>query len=495
MGEKQTIGVIDIGSNSVRLVVYDRLSRVPHPIVNEKVLCGLARQLDRTGVLYPLGKQRALQALARFTTLARAMKLQEVTALATSAVRDAHDGPAFVKELDSTLGLKVDVLSGAEEARFAGYGILAAMPQAEGLVADLGGGSLELVPIEGGELKSGVSLPIGPLRFSNGHDIDTIKKLISNTCEHSQIVKAVEGKVLYALGGGFRTLAKLHMEKTKYPLRLVHEYRVNPAEFKSFCESITDMNKSQREKIESMTDRKVDVLALTAQILRQLIVNGKPKYLVFSVYGIREGYLYRTMPAHIRSQDPLFAACMDLLTIEGERARGEHLRLAKELLNWIKPLFPDDTKEDERLRLAATILLKLAILEHVNFRGETAFRMLLHAPLTALSHPARVFLALSVFHRYCSECEDNVDKLARKFISRKAMQQARLTGVALRLAYVLYAGAPGILEAARLKKTNKHLILELLPVGHGLVGEAVEKRLSKLADLMQLEPAIKYVNA
>src|SRR5215475_6672033 len=166
------VGIIDVGSNSIRLVVYERASRAPLPVFNEKVLCGLARGLDATGRLNPAGVEMALANIDRFTTLAHNMKVTSLDLLATAAVRDAADSADFMSELASRPGIEAHIVSGQDEARFSGYGVMCGMPDASGVMGDLGGGSLELVALGQGRLGNSTTLPIGPLRLMSSGKSD-----------------------------------------------------------------------------------------------------------------------------------------------------------------------------------------------------------------------------------------------------------------------------------------------------------------------------------
>jgi len=142
--------IVDVGSNSIRLVVYERASRAPLPVFNEKVLCGLARGLDATGRLNPEGVEMALANIDRFTTLAHNMKVTSLDLLATAAVRDAADGEDFMRELERRPGIKAHIVSGKDEARFSGFGVICGMPDASGVMGDLGGGSLQITGLASG---------------------------------------------------------------------------------------------------------------------------------------------------------------------------------------------------------------------------------------------------------------------------------------------------------------------------------------------------------
>jgi exopolyphosphatase / guanosine-5'-triphosphate,3'-diphosphate pyrophosphatase len=161
------VGVIDIGSNSVRLVVYEGISRSPTPIFNEKVLCGLGREVSTKGKLNPDAVESAIAALKRFRALCDVLEVGDLRVVATAAVREAKDGAAFIREAEKACRTSIEVLSGKREARLAALGVIASVYRPDGVAGDLGGGSLELVEVRGDEIGIGVTLPFGGLALAD----------------------------------------------------------------------------------------------------------------------------------------------------------------------------------------------------------------------------------------------------------------------------------------------------------------------------------------
>ncbi len=162
----QEAAVIDVGSNSVRLVVYRIDGRAMTPILNEKVMAGLGRSLGQTGKLSPDGIDAALRALRRFATLTQALGVQDVFAVGTAAVREAGDGAAFAQQMRRETGIPLRILSGAEEALLSALGVSAGAPDAMGVVGDLGGASLELIEISPSGPGRGETFRLGPLALA-----------------------------------------------------------------------------------------------------------------------------------------------------------------------------------------------------------------------------------------------------------------------------------------------------------------------------------------
>src|SRR5262245_40438385 len=273
---KSRVGIIDVGSNSIRLVVYERASRAPLPVFNEKVRCGLARGLDATGRLNRDGVDMALANIDRFTTLAHNMKVTSLDLLATAAVRDAADGAAFMRELERRPGIKAHIVSGQDEARFSGYGVICGIPDAAGVMGDLGGGSLELVALGNGMLGHSSTLPVGPLRLMSSGKADP-KKTVLDAIEGVPWLRGETGQTFYAVGGAWRAFARLHMEQAGYPLHIIHHYEISSEEARAVARLIAVQSAKSLEKMPGVSRRRLDTLPLACLALDRLLAALKPR--------------------------------------------------------------------------------------------------------------------------------------------------------------------------------------------------------------------------
>lgn len=486
--EQARVGVIDIGSNSVRLVVYDALKRVPMPLFNEKMLCGLALGLEKTGCLSPEGVVLAHTSLARFVRLSRMLHVQDLHVIATAAVRDAEDGKEFVRQIEKLHGIKVRVFSGEEEANYAALGIIAAIPEASGIVGDLGGGSLELIRLEKGKAEGAVSFPLGVLRLltaaeGNKRKVSTI---IESHLQDLSLFSTMEGQNFYAVGGGFRNLAKIYIALTHYPLRILHHYIVPVNKFLPVLKNISNLPVQRLEAIAGITGHRAETLPYTAQIIESLLIKARPANIVFSAYGIREGFLFDQLQGEEKQKDPLIAGCTDMITQVAELPEYGY-----ELCQWMAPLFPGETAEIARLRLAACILSGLARYEHTEYRAEIAFRRFVDSSITGINHAARLFVAVALFHRYKSVVDTDILEAATVLLEDDALRIARIIGLAMRLGHNITAGMPGTLLKTTLTPSGSQLILQFDKETSLLMGEAVQKRFNKLAQVMRLVPVVK----
>src|SRR5258708_18791988 len=303
------VGVIDIGSNSIRLVVYAGDERAPYPIFNEKVLCGLGRGLERTSRLNEEGVPLALANLSRFAALAEAMRVRRLRVVGTAAVREAEEGRDFVAQVRERTGLRVEVLEGEEEARLSGLGVLSGTPDADGLMGDLGGGSLELVALKRGEIGRHVTLPFGPLRLREITDRrNALVDIIDHRLEKIDWLNKAKGRDFYAVGGSWRGIARLHMAHVDYPLRVIHGYTLSRGRAEDFLDLIAGLSRESLERIGRVPRKRLEVLPIAALVLHRVLLRTRPARLVFTALGLREGCLFDRLSPAPRPRDPLLAS-------------------------------------------------------------------------------------------------------------------------------------------------------------------------------------------
>lgn len=471
---RNRIAVIDIGSNSIRLVVYDALSRAPVQLFNEKVLCGLGRGLGETGRLNPDGVKSAFAHLERFVALARAIGVKRLDALATAAVRDAANGRAFAAEVRRRCRIAVKVLSGHDEGRLSALGVIAGIPDAQGVMGDLGGGSVELVPVTGGKAGTGATLPIGPLRLSEFQgDERRLRSVLDRYMGAVDWLGKRKGETFYAVGGAWRALARIHMEQTQYPIHVIQGYMLARGDAEDFLGLMSGLSRRSLEKMTGVSRKRLEVVPMAALVLRRIFRAMEPSRVVFSAYGLREGHLYDLLSERRRREDPLLSACRAIA-----RANRRFGIEGDEIYAWIAPLFGRGDPHG-RLRRAAADLGDMAWHEHPDYRAEQAFRSVLYMPLVGLDHRERAFVALTLHARY-GGAEGAVREIIRRLIDDETAEAARVTGLALRLAYTLSGGVPGLLSEATLAIEAGTAVLNVPGEGPLLTGETVERRLAAL---------------
>jgi len=421
------VAVIDIGSNSVRLVVYERLSRSATPIFNEKELCGLGRGLASRGRLDPGPIASALTALRRFRALTDQMHVASVHVLATAAAREASNGGEFIASVEQIAGVPVSVLSGAEEARLSALGVISGIHEPDGIAGDLGGGSLEVVDIRKGDIGIGETFPLGGLRLEEASEkqLKKAEKIVADSLEKSKVLaKSDDRRPFYAIGGTWRSLKVM-----------------------------------------------------------------RPSKVVMSALGVREGLLYELLPPEEKAKDPLITACEELAFL-----RSRSPRHVAELVPWTGSVFAaiglDETAEEARLRHAACLLADLGWRAHPEYRGEQSLNLISNAAFIGIDHPGRAYLALANFYRHEGLIDEQLSPRIRELATTRLMERARALGATLRVAYLISGAMPGVVGRTRIETRGKTLTLvmpqDLAPLG----GARVERRLSQIAKLSGLTPAI-----
>jgi exopolyphosphatase/guanosine-5'-triphosphate,3'-diphosphate pyrophosphatase len=479
--------VVDLGSNSVRLVVFEGRGRNPSAIFNEKAVLRLGRGLHNSGRLNEDGLDQALTVLRRYHALARAMRAEPFDILATAAVRDAANGPAFVAQVEQCLpGVKVRVLTGEQEASLSADGLLCGIPQADGIMADIGGGSMEVVHLQAGKMKAARTLKLGVLRLNDrsGSDVVRARAIAEEALDSVPWLDQATGGDLYLVGGAWRALARIHMEQTGYPLAIVHHYTVDRDEARDLAGVIGAASRRALERMPGISRRRVDDMPFAAVVLRRLLRATGARRVVFSANGLREGWFMQIVPPDVRALPPLLAAAQDMALQYG-RSPG----LPPALLKWTAPLFPEESPETKRLREAACWMSDTGSHDHPEYRAQQAFFRVLRQPGVALDHHGRAFLALTMALRYDAEPDMGFLDSARMLLDMSSLRRAEVLGIALRLAYVLSGGTPELLAGTTLQRGGGQLTLTLQEGSGVFAGEAVTRRLERLAQALGLEPA------
>ncbi len=477
------VGVIDVGSNSVRLVVFDGVARSPAYFFNEKVLCGLGRGLAESGRLNPDGRLRAMAALKRFATLLRGMNVETVSGVATAAVREASDGSKFVKEVLAQTGIALQVATGVEEAELSAKGILLGWRDADGIVCDIGGASMELALIEKGAIGKCETSPLGPLKLKDfTGDLDT-----HIDSEVAKLLAAIgqKRKTLFLVGGSWRALARLDMVRRNYPFHVLHEYRLTHAQIHATVDWVLQQN---AQELQTHTDTSAERLALVpmaAKVMDCLVEHMQPPEIVISSYGLREGMLFNAMPPSMRRLDPLLEACRQM-----ERSRARFPGFGQVLYTWLRPIYRDKSDAEKRLILAACLLHDTSWQAHPDYRAEMCFESVTRANLGGVNHRDRLFLGLAILSRYKNA---GLDAPVMALMEEADINTAKILGKAMRLGAMIAGAQTTLSDAAKIAIEGNELVLELMADGHELNGEIVEKRLSSLARLMELTPRIDLV--
>jgi len=481
--EIMPIAVIDIGSNSVRLVVFDGLQRSPQALFNEKVMCGLGKALSATGRMSDASVESACQTLRRYAAVIEDMQCEAVRAVATAAVRDAENGLEFVARVKAETGLEVQILDGSDEAYYSALGVISGIPGAKGIVGDLGGGSLELARIEDGQMHERVTLPIGPVRLLGDPNADmrSRRKIIDKALKSVEWLKSYPGHSLYIVGGAWRALARIHIQRSRYPLGVLHQYTMTPEDVNAVYRLVRRIRPEELSKFQKVPQRRIETLPAAARILDRTVSLTDASTVVVSALGLREGILYEQLDNAVRESDPLIEACRQIS--QRFNRFGDH---SQTLMQWLDPLFSygGEPKAFRRLRHAACLMSDISWRGHPDFRAESAIYASLFGWFVGVDAPGRAAIGLALFTKYGANPGDDLGALASSILSDTQKDWALQLGYGLRLAHRLAGGTPRVLRDTALHVSKKGVGLRMNKANSDLYGDVVARRLNDLAKAM-----------
>lgn len=484
------VGVIDIGSNSVRFVVFDGAARSPAYFFNEKVMAGLGAGLGETGVLNPEGRKRALAAIKRFTLTAQALDVSPLSAVATAAVRDAKDGEDFQSDVEKETGLKLRVIDGEEEALLSAQGVLLGWPEAEGVICDIGGSSMELAIVKKGRVGKRISTPLGPLKLQTikGGEEErskVIKRELQNAFDHI----GKKHSRLYLVGGSWRAIARIDMVRQNYPMTVLHEYRMTA---KHVNQTLAEIKKRDAGDLRALTGIGAERMLLVptaAEVLGELVDIMQPEEIDISSYGIREGLLYEHMPDKLRDRDPLIESCR---WAEAQSARIPGF--GKKLYGFILPLFPDFPYVQRRIIKAACLLHDVSWRSHPDYRHEVCFEYATRANMGGLKHSERVYLGLALLHRYKNSRSGSRFHELFQLIPEDKAQEAEVLGKAMRFGAMFPVQSFDEIGSLQYDPKKSAVKFLLQPDARPLFGEVAEARFNSLAKSLNAKTVEVTVN-
>jgi exopolyphosphatase/guanosine-5'-triphosphate,3'-diphosphate pyrophosphatase len=482
--------IIDIGSNSIRLVVYQNRSRVPATMFNEKVMAGLGRGLSERGRMSDAAMDVAVAGLKRFAALTRAMGISQVRTVATAAVREARNGPDFIARVFDECDLAIDLIDGEAEARAAAMGLVSGIPEADGVVGDLGGGSLELIRVRDGAMGNRISLPIGALRLDavRKRDRRALAPFIAKALDKVKWADEGKGRPFYMVGGSWRALAQIHIWMTDHPLPIVHQYEMPAAAPAKLFRSLSHTELATLKQVPHLSTARLPTLPGAAMLLAAVVKKLGSSRVVASGFGLREGLLYADLPETERALDPLITAAR----AEGAR-QGRFAEHGDMLFAWMDPLFADEPAMVRRLRLAACLLSDIAWRAHPDFRAERGVDVALHGNWVAVTAAERAALAAALHHCFGGSPDAPVMAMLARLAPPALLAHARAWGLALRLGQRLTGGTAVALAASRLEREGGTLLLKLTASHGDLAGDAVQRRLKLLGNTLGLDAKIALV--
>lgn len=483
--DRRPLSVVDIGSNSIRVVIYEGVARSPTVLFNEKMLAGLGRGIVSTGRLDPDAVLRALDEFKRFRALSEQAGASELHVIATAAAREAENGMDFIRRAEEVLEVPIRVLSGREEAYYSALGIISGFHAADGIAGDLGGGSLELVDVSGNEIGDKITLPLGGLRLQDmakGSPADAFK-IAQRELKRAKLLEAGEGRTFYCVGGTWRNLARLHMSATDYPLNVMHNYELGVAGSEEFLSQVVNGDISKMKGISRVSKSRRGLLPYGAAVLQAIIQAMKPSRIVVSALGVREGFLYSQLSDEEKAADPLISAAEELALLRSRSVTHVH-----ELAAWTGEAFRMfglvESEEDRRYREAACLLTDIGWRAHPEYRGSQSLNIIAHASFIGVDHPGRAFIGLTSLFRHEGIDEDVVSPTMRSLAGPHHLARARILGALLRVVYLFSASMPGMMPMLKWRQHGDGFQLVVPASREGLMGERPNGRMTQLSKVL-----------
>ncbi|CAM5643417.1 Guanosine-5'-triphosphate,3'-diphosphate pyrophosphatase [Mycolicibacterium aubagnense] len=483
--DRRPLSIIDIGSNSIRLVVYEGLARSPTVLFNEKMLAGLGRGIVSTGKLDPEAVTRSMEEFRRFRALSEQAGAERMYVLATAAAREAVNGPDFINRAEQVLGTEIHVLSGRQEAYYSALGVISGFHPANGIAGDLGGGSLELIDINGEVIGDGITLPLGGLRLQDmaKNSLAQATRIAKTQLAKAKLLKAGQGRAFYAVGGTWRNLARLHMEMNNYPLGVMHHYEIGVESALAFLKQVGKGDVEKVKGIEGVSKNRRSLLPYGAVVLQEILGAMQPSKIVVSAIGVREGYLYSLLDESERKADPLISAAEELA-----RLRSRSVTHAHELVDWTGKAFEafgiEETADEARYRRAACLLADIGWRAHPEYRGRQSLNIIAHASFIGVDHPGRAFLALANAYRHDGVFNESIAPEIKALATPRYLERARILAGMMRVVYLLTASMPGVMPRLRWESRGNGALALVIPADlAGLYGERPAGRLAQLAKI------------
>lgn len=482
MNEGLLRAIIDIGSNTIRLVVFGGAPRVPVVLYNEKLLAGLGQGVIDNGKLSGSSIKTALAGLARFRTLVASMPVASFQVVATAAVRDAANGGEFLERVRE-LGLPVELLSGDAEAQASGYGVISAIPRADGVVADLGGGSLELVRIAGGRIAQQVSLPIGILSIPEirARGDGSLRRHIQKLVAQNSWAWRSHNLPLYLVGGSWRSLARVHIHQSGFPLPIIGNYTMRPEDVRPLSDAIQAMDLAAIRAIPSMPSGRVPLVANAGALLAALVEAISPSEVVTCAFGLREGLLYQALEQSERMKDPLIEGVKFATALQDQTpGHGDALHL------WLDGIFGSEDQALRRLRYAVCLLIGTGWASNPDFRALSGEELALHGNWVGVTARDRAIMGMALYVGLGGT--GDAPLILKELADENGLQTARCWGFALRLAQRLSGGSRAILAQTKVTFTQSVLTLHLPERLAALDDPSVRRRLKRLGNALSPVP-------
>jgi len=470
-------GIIDIGSNSIRLAIYEATPEGASRLVNEnKESARLSGKINREGILEEQAILGIVPVLAQFREICEVYGCRTVRVAATAAIRNAANSVRIAERLKAETGLEIEILTGEQEAYFGFIGVAAGMETKDGLIIDIGGGSTEITLFRDRQLQHSVSLPIGAvnaqLKYGGLEDswgqADTarlqqeIERLLS---EHKWLAEH-PGLALIGLGGTIRTLGKLDQRRRKYPVRLAHHYRLDAESLSYYADLLPYLPLEKRKALDGLPKSRADIIVPGLILLQTVFRHTGAACCVVSGTGLREGLLMDTLGIGVPEPTEVLARQAYGLLAFHAGAPLSHFRQVSRFAERLSAVMeaggpaPEKASETGRLLFASSMLYKIGgAIRYHQYDKHTSY-WLLHAPLGALSHREAVLCA-AIVDCAAGGGKKGIDGELERLLEEGDPERIRELGSLLEIAIALDASETQCVEIEEARVQDGALLLRL----------------------------------
>lgn len=475
---KKLVGVIDIGSNSVRLLLAEIDDKNTIRIINElKEYVRLGDGLDENNVLSEEKIQLAINTLDSFKNVCTAFEVTEITAVATEAIRRAKNKQEFLNRAKEELNLDIRVLSGTEEAFYDYFSTMNSMVEKNALIMDIGGASTELILVKNRKLIKSISLPFGAItlteQFNLGENItkeqeEALKEFLQKSFKKLDWLKDANGFNLIGIGGSIRTIGKIHRKASNYPLALLHNYAMPSKDVISIYEDMKSKNNLQRKKIKGLSSDRSDIILGAAKAVSTIVEMCSIKNVIISRNGIREGLLFDYICKDNNPIDDVLQFSLNSIIVNHNinLKHAEHIHhLLSSLYVELKSLFNTNENLDNIIRTAA-MLHDVGINITYYFHHSHSLYIILNSQINGLTHKELVMSAfVAANHRDDNSTNINYSDF-EAIIDKDDIEIIKKLGLLLKISENLDKSMTGLVKDIKCKLNNDTVIIKTISDFH-----------------------------
>lgn len=488
---RRNIGVIDIGSNSVHLVIGEYFNNEYFQVIDDvKVNVRLSEGMAETGQLQRDRMDFGLETLAMFKSMCDAYGIEKVITVATAAIRKAANGKDYVAEIKEKIGMEVEIISGDKEASMDYLGAVNTLEIKDALLMDIGGGSTEFVLIRERRKVDSISLPFGSVDLSEefdladeitGEKIDAVDRYLNKLFEKLPILSEAKGFPVIGVGGTIRNVGRIHRNIIDYPMEIAHNYHMKASEVRQVCDLAAGMNLVERTNLKGLSKGRTDIFVGSSHTLERVMgYIGSPE-LIISNAGIRDGIVFDYFGYN---EDNLVYDIFELSLLDivlNYNVNVPHayhvLRLAKSLFEQLKPLH-GITQDVEKMLKASAMLHDSGIKIQYGNHHEHSFYIILNAGLLGIEQKEilmSAFIALN--HRTNKKIKISNEYVGLlKEADRLLIDQLSLF---LQIAEYLDRSMDGVVKEVDCVILAKEVQLHVLTTGHSVFDNMIVSECGK----------------